>query len=571
MSSLLAQSLQTVLQEPAALGVLAAPAVGVLGMSIRELLGARAEEETAPGADDGPELRPVTDGSGGRRPHTDGTDEREAEFENRLDHLEEEVDDLSSTVESVQHENQAIAENVEEVNGNLQRLLELSGSFARGLNPFSADDEPEEPVDAFQRNARSTETETEPARDDVNRHQPVTHDKVETVPGGTGAAEEFDRMEEEVEELDTLSFSDDSDTDFGDSDPADLGQEEVIAGSEPAPTGDAIGDGGTLIETTEEELDIEPAQVSEPSVSQEPTSTEDAPDEEPAPEIESGFEFGVKPGDDASTGDETDSPGQEESAAETTTEESSEPLAADQLEADEPTTEDPTPLDDETEAELAAAEAAFASEFDSDDELSLDLNAADAETVADSTESTGDPVEQLFESADATPTEAASPEQSGTEERTVLPFDELDDSAQSSSPEPATATESEPTAEDVPDPKPDDDSGGVETPSPGSLSQHVPVSADSKPYIESLPAGYSTELLVIEWLESLVEEIGVHGTARAIDYYESLDWITADVADQLDTYLSAFESGDADTLGVDQHLQSLEYVDELARSAEDDE
>jgi len=571
MSSLLEQSLQIPLQEPTVLGLLAVLAVGVLGMSIRGLLGASAEEETAPTAEEGPDPRAVTDGSGGRRPPADGSDEREAEFENRLDHLEEEVDDLSSTVESVQHENEAIAENVEEVNSNLERLLKLSSSFARGINPFSTDDETDEPVDAFQRNARSTDTEPEPDRDDdVNRHQPVTHDKVETIPGGTGAAEEFDRMEEEVEELDTLSFSDDSETDFGDSEPADLGQEEVIAGTEPAPTGDAIGDGGTLIETTEEELDIEPAQVSEPSASQEPTPPVEGPDEEPAPEVESGFEFGVKPGEDASTDDETDSPNQENSADKPTTEEPAEPLAVDQLTDGETTTEESTPLDDETEAELAAAEAAFAAEFDSDDELSLDLNAADAETVGDPQESTANPVEQLAESTDAAPAEGTSPEPSGAEERTVLPFEELADSAESSEPagQQASETEFEQTGEEIPEPKPDDDPEGVETPSPGSLSQHVPVSADSKPYIESLPAGYSTELLVVEWLESLVEDIGVHGTARAIDYYESLDWITADVADQLDTYLSAFASGDADTLGVDQHLQSLEYVDELARSAE---
>lgn len=631
MSSVFAQSLQIALQEPAAYGALAALSVGLFGMSIRSLVGAVvSDDESGADADghacpsnagqaseDGPKRRAVSDGgepNSVRRTAADGSDDGEptgrrrsdgdeAEFEHRLDHLEEEVDELSSTVEAVQDENEQIAESVEDVNGNLQKLLNLSGSVARGVNPFSRNKSAdEEPTDAFQQNREPSE----PPRDDVNRHQPVQHDKVETIPGGTGAAEEFDRMEEEVEELDTLSFSDDTGGSFGEREDEDLGQEEVIDGPEPAPTADAIGDGGTLIETKEEELDIEPGSVSTPSVSQEPPETDDGQD----PEVESGFEFGVKPAgneseeerdaaeeasgvdarpvevdeaivesvevafedtegavpresdtDSEPTPDETASDSMPSPATEvepTASEEvESEPAPSEETEADS----ESTPLDDQTEAELAAAEAAFAAEFDADDELALDLDVAeDADAALLETEEQQDDPAPSVEAEPTQPTETTQAPEPATEPESETDSTESEPDATSTDTDSVTA---EPDAQGATESAP---APVVRADTERSLSQHVSVQADGKPYIESLPEGYSTELLVVEWLEALVDDIGVHGTARAIQYYESLDWITTDVADQLDTYLHAFESSDADTLGIDQHLRSLEYVDELARS-----
>jgi archaellum component FlaD/FlaE len=637
MSSLLDQSLQIALQETTAIGVFAVLAVGVLGLSIRSLVGSGSaregsEQPSDPTSEEGTH-RIVSDG--GSRPRNVDADEEE--FEQRLDTLESEVDNLSSTVESVQTENEEIAENVEEVNGNLKRLLDLSGNLARGINPFSShEEEPEdtfqeepedtfqeepedtfqeepedtfqeEPEDAFQRNARReanpdvNHTKGEP----VNRHEPVQHDKVETLPGGTGAAEEFDRMEEEVEELDTLSFSDDVEGGFGERVEEDLGTEEVIAGSEPAPTGDAIGDGGTLIETKEEELDIEPGSVSEPAS---PTESTESPDTETQPEVESGFEFGAK--------------ALESEPAEPVAEDSSEPAPenpgeTEDAQADEPTVlpteeveaagfeessgsekvvsgvEDPakaetdsTPLDEQTEAELAAAEAAFAAEFDAEDELSLDIDLSEEPPEPhDETGDTNEPV-QTAPSADEAVEEPPATEPAAADSMKPTADADLteptaDADLTTEGPHASATTDNAETLSLAAEMKSTDErqtekptrvdaEPSMSEASARSLAEHISVTEGGKPYIESLPDGYSAELLVVEWLESLVDDIGVHGTARAIQYYESLEWITADVADQLDAYLYAFESGDADTLGVDQHLRSLEYVDELARS-EDDE
>ncbi|MEF8782495.1 MAG: FlaD/FlaE family flagellar protein, partial [Haloarculaceae archaeon] len=84
-----------------------------------------------------------------------------------------------------------------------------------------------------------------------------------------------------------------------------------------------------------------------------------------------------------------------------------------------------------------------------------------------------------------------------------------------------------------------------------------------KPYLATLPEGFATELIVVEWLEFLVEEAGVRGTAQAIDYYETIDWIDEEVGDDLQEYLSGFDSGGTATLTIDHHTQSLKYIGQL--------
>ena len=622
MSSALAQSLQIALQETAILGVLAALTVGALGVGTRRLFGVarerRAESaagESSTDAVDGPTRRPIADGSGRRR----RKDETPEEFERRLNNLEAEVGELSSSVQEVQQENAEIAESVEDVNGHLKRLLNFSGTLARGVNPFADRDEPDELADAFQRNARtndaggndpedafqrnareqqSGEATTGNAKPGAKRHRPVQHDKVETIPGGTGDAEEFDRMEEEVEELDTLSFADEDAKGFSPDEPtaAELGTEEVIAEQEPANTASteqAIGDGGTVIETQEEELDITPGAVSEPAPAPQPEPEE--PEDSDPLEVESGFQFGAKALED----DEPESTTDEATAADTEVTEDSPALASEAelfddaevepVEEDTPdwdvdaelATEEETTLDSETEAELAAAEAAFAEKLDESDSHS-----ALAEELGSSALS-----EELFEEAEsAEQTESTEPDAGSkqTEEVEAATTNALEQTIDPT-PEP-TETDAEAAVESPtelvekldtsPDPEPASEpaaSEAVETPD-GEPSTDVAATLDAgldqtaiggdggKPYVGTLPDGYAAELLVVEWLEYLVDTVGVHGTARAIDYYESIDWITEAVAADLEEYLHGFEPESADRLRPEEHMRSLAYVDELARS-----
>jgi archaellum component FlaD/FlaE len=86
---------------------------------------------------------------------------------------------------------------------------------------------------------------------------------------------------------------------------------------------------------------------------------------------------------------------------------------------------------------------------------------------------------------------------------------------------------------------------------------------DGKPYLGSLPEGFGSDLIAIEWLEFLVDEVGVRETDRALDYYERIDWIDETVADDLSAYLQGFDAGGSGSLTIDHHKQSLRYIDQL--------
>ncbi len=124
-------------------------------------------------------------------------------------------------------------------------------------------------------------------------------------------------------------------------------------------------------------------------------------------------------------------------------------------------------------------------------------------------------------------------------------------------------------------------SGGVGTGSkPSSTSQNsfraglyrelLPLEATNdatKPYLDSLPEHYAAENLVFEWLEFLLLHAGYQGAMEALDYYESVDWITDDCASMLNDYMLGLEEGagsEGTDLDIDDHLLSLVYIAKLA-------
>jgi flagellar protein FlaE len=89
----------------------------------------------------------------------------------------------------------------------------------------------------------------------------------------------------------------------------------------------------------------------------------------------------------------------------------------------------------------------------------------------------------------------------------------------------------------------------------------------TKPYLEGLPRAYAGEHLVVEWLEFLLEHAGYQRATEAIDYYESIDWITEDVRASLGDYLLGLDdtgTSDGTDLDVDDHLLSLVYIAKLS-------
>ncbi|WP_435063393.1 FlaD/FlaE family flagellar protein [Halobaculum sp. EA56] len=111
-----------------------------------------------------------------------------------------------------------------------------------------------------------------------------------------------------------------------------------------------------------------------------------------------------------------------------------------------------------------------------------------------------------------------------------------------------------------------DDDGGFEFVEEDDLSDEP-----DKPYLTSLPGDYVGDLMVMEWLEFLVEESTTTDAVRAVNYYERVEWIDEEVADQLKGFLSGF--GDIDRnlmdrpgtehLDLDHHTRSLKYIMQL--------
>ncbi|WP_137286387.1 FlaD/FlaE family flagellar protein [Halorussus salinisoli] len=93
-----------------------------------------------------------------------------------------------------------------------------------------------------------------------------------------------------------------------------------------------------------------------------------------------------------------------------------------------------------------------------------------------------------------------------------------------------------------------------------------------RPYLDSLPDQYSTEVVVFEWLDFLINKAGFENTGNALQYYEEVGWITERVREDLREYMRGFsevESFDPDKPGpadldVDDHVLSLVYIARLA-------
>jgi flagellar protein FlaE/flagellar protein FlaC len=97
----------------------------------------------------------------------------------------------------------------------------------------------------------------------------------------------------------------------------------------------------------------------------------------------------------------------------------------------------------------------------------------------------------------------------------------------------------------------------------------------AKPYLTDLPSGYVVDLVVMEWVEFLVDEFGPEEALHTISYYEDIDWISESVEEDLLTFVDGIvdvADVEADgaapaTLGVEDHIQSLTFMTQLTGDA----
>jgi flagellar protein FlaE len=239
--------------------------------------------------------------------------------------------------------------------------------------------------------------------------------------------------------------------------------------------------------------------------------------------------------------------------------------------------------DDGGDEEGGKSFAELKDEYEAGDADWADEMAEDGEEREDLTEELGD-AGDVLEDPDGG-ADAATDETGGDLGGDEL-FDEVieDDGLDDVDTDLEAGTEPEPATEPEPDPEPEPEptaDGSADTDDASTADGDATAESDAdeaatggnvagegKPYLAETPEGFAADVIVIEWLEFLVEEVGVRETARAIDYYERIDWVAEPVAEDLRAYLRGFdgEGGDG-ALTIDHHTRSLRYISQLEGGA----
>lgn len=88
-----------------------------------------------------------------------------------------------------------------------------------------------------------------------------------------------------------------------------------------------------------------------------------------------------------------------------------------------------------------------------------------------------------------------------------------------------------------------------------------------RPYLTRLPDEYGAQMEIFEWLEGLLRTCGHDGTIEALEYYESIEWLSPAAREALVNFvegLSASAPPDPRPLDVEDHRESLRYIARLA-------
>jgi flagellar protein FlaE/flagellar protein FlaC len=96
---------------------------------------------------------------------------------------------------------------------------------------------------------------------------------------------------------------------------------------------------------------------------------------------------------------------------------------------------------------------------------------------------------------------------------------------------------------------------------------------DERIKLESLPRGYASDALIMEWVDFLIRESGVEDAVRSVNYYAEIEWVTDNARDELKSFMlghpdveeedTKIESASPASVQMDDHLESLRYVSRL--------
>ncbi|WP_232688511.1 FlaD/FlaE family flagellar protein [Halobacterium zhouii] len=230
-------------------------------------------------------------------------------------------------------------------------------------------------------------------------------------------------------------------------------------------------------------------------------------------------------------------------------------------------------LDDGEFGEDEFGDDELGGEFDEMDDGEMDDGEMDAdEDDVDDESGGGTSFEELkeeYESGDAEWAEGDDVEDGiEAEEKDDIGFDDSDLEADAE-----TETASDDTGEFEFDEDDVTTDAGEESPDDGPSAPALGLRSQSDgPHLAEPPTGYLADVVSLEFLEYLLSEFGPKNTVRTLNYYERIGWIGEPVRDHLFDLLEGLTDSDylyreefgTTQLTMDDHLESLEYIEELA-------
>jgi|GEM_PF-2893063 len=102
----------------------------------------------------------------------------------------------------------------------------------------------------------------------------------------------------------------------------------------------------------------------------------------------------------------------------------------------------------------------------------------------------------------------------------------------------------------------------------------LPSDGDDKPFLDGFEPSYAADIIMMEWMSVMTVRSDPAGTFKALDYYESIGWISPEVRDYLETVVggpgvdSHVNPGDVESPAIRDHKMSHSYIRQLKEITE---
>jgi archaellum component FlaD/FlaE len=109
----------------------------------------------------------------------------------------------------------------------------------------------------------------------------------------------------------------------------------------------------------------------------------------------------------------------------------------------------------------------------------------------------------------------------------------------------------------------------------GDIGDHpLPSDEKDKPFLDGFEPSYAADIIMMEWMSVMTVRSDPAGAFKALDYYESIGWISPEVRDYLETVVggpgvdSHVNPGEVESPAIRDHKMSHSYIKQLKEITE---